>query len=130
MQRKVPILLLMGWLLAACAPPVPDIDVATTYDLGTVVKGDLAIADLPVRNLGDGPLTVQAVSSSCGCTKATLTPMIIPPDGEGRLHIEYDSAAHERDIGLIERFVFISSDDPDEEDVQIKLTVFVEASTS
>jgi hypothetical protein len=36
------------------------------------------------------------------------------------------SAAHEQDLGLIERFIFISSDDPDEDDVQIKFTVMVE----
>lgn len=130
MRRKAPIIVLTGWLLAACTPPVPDIDVATTYDMGTVLKGDLAVADLPVRNLGDGPLAVQAVSTSCGCTKATLTPMTIPPGGVARLHVEYDSAAHEQDIGLIERLVFISSDDPDEADVSVKFSVFVEVTPS
>lgn len=127
MQKTVSILLVIGWLLAACSPPAPDIDVAATYDFGTIVKGDLAVADLPVRNLGRGPLTVQAVSTSCGCTTASLTPMTIPPGGEARLHVEYDSGIHESDRGLIERSVFISSDDPDEEDVEIRFTVIVEA---
>lgn len=120
-------LILAGWLLAACAPSAPDIDVPATFDMGTVVKGELAIADLQVRNLGDGLLTVEAVSTSCGCTNATLTPMTIPPGGEARLRVEYDSSAHEEDLGLIERFIFISSDDPDEDEVQIKFTVMVEA---
>jgi hypothetical protein len=53
--------------------------------------------------------------------------MTVPPGGEARLRVEYDSAAHAEDLGLIERFVFISSDDPDEDDVQIKFTVVVEA---
>ncbi len=127
MQRTVSILLVTGWLLAACSPPAPDIDVAATYDLGTVIKGELAVADLPVRNLGSVPLTVHAVSTSCGCTKASLTPMIIPPGGEARLHVEYDSGMHESDRGLIERSVYISSDDPDEDDVKITFTVIVEA---
>ena len=121
------VLILAAWLLAACTEGAPDIDVARAYDLGSVIKGDLAVADFPVRNLGDGPLTVAAVSTSCGCTKATLTPMTIAPGAEARLRIEYDSAAHEEDLGLIERFVFVSSDDPDEDDVQIKFTVLVEA---
>ena len=59
--------------------------------MGTIVKGEHAVADLAVRNLGGGPLTVAGVSTSCGCTTATLTPMVIPAGGEGRLHIEYDS---------------------------------------
>ncbi|MFQ5774933.1 MAG: DUF1573 domain-containing protein [Kiloniellaceae bacterium] len=124
-MRKA-LLILTGALLAACAPNAPDIDVAAAVDMGTVVKGELAVAELPVRNLGDGPLTVEAVSTSCGCTKATLAPMTIPPGGEARLHVQYDSAAHEQDLGPIERYVFISSDDPDEDEVQIKFTVVVE----
>ena len=123
---RTAILVLAAWLLAACSDGAPDIEVAPGYDMGTVVKGAVAVASLPVRNLGDGPLTVVAVSTSCGCTTATLTPMTIPPGGEGRLRIAYDSAAHAEDLGLIERFVFISSDDPDEDDVQIKFTVLVE----
>lgn len=121
------VFVLIGWLLAACAPSAPDIDVAATIDMGSVVKGERAVADIPVQNLGGAPLTIVAVSTSCGCTKATLTPMTIPAGDEAVLRIEYDSAAHEEDLGPIERFVFISSDDPDEDDVQIKFSVWVEA---
>ena len=125
-MRAVIVILAAG-LLAACTWGAPDIDVATAYDMGTVVKGDPAVAVLAVRNLGDRPLSVKTVSTSCGCTKATLTPMIVPPGGEADLRVEYDSGAHDEDLGLIERFVFISSDDPDEDDVRIKFTVMVEA---
>jgi hypothetical protein len=57
-------------------------------------------------------------------------PMVIPADGAGRLHIEYDSTAHESDIGRIDRSIFISSNDPDEDDVQIRFTIFVQASAT
>lgn len=114
--------------LAGCSESTPDIDVVDSHDMGTIVKGELAVADLAVRNRGDGPLTVVGVSTSCGCTRATLTPMVIPAGGEGNLHIEYDSAAHESDLGRIDRAVFVSSDDPDEGDIQIRFTVFVRAS--
>lgn len=124
MRRLV--LIVAVWLVAACTPGgTPDIDVATSHDLGTVVKGARAVADLPVRNLGTGPLAVAAVSTSCGCTTATLTPMTIAPGAEGRLHIEYNSNAHAEDMGRIDRSVFISSNDPDEDDVQIRITVLV-----
>jgi len=121
------VVLLVALALAACSEGAPDIDVVDSYDMGTVVKGERAVADLAVYNLGDGPLTVLGVATSCGCTTATLSPMVIPPGGEGRLHIEYDSAAHETDLGRIDRSVFVSSDDPDEDDLQIRFTVFVQA---
>ena len=119
------VLLLAAVALAGCSENAPDIDVVDSYDMGTVVKGELAAADLAVRNRGNGPLAVVAVSTSCGCTTATLTPLLIPAGGEGWLRIEYDSAAHESDLGRIDRSVFISSNDPDENDVQIRFTVFV-----
>ena len=130
MRLRILFIALAGSLAVACAPGAPDIDVADAYDMGTVIKGVLAVADLPVRNLGDAPLTVVAVSTSCGCTKATLTPMTIAPGGEGRLHVEYDSGAHDVDVGAIERFVFISSDDPDEDEVEIRFSVLVERTPS
>jgi hypothetical protein len=116
--------------LAACSEAAGDIDVADSHDMGTVVKGALAVAELPVRNTGSGPLTIVGVSTSCGCTKATLTPTVIPAGAAGRLRIEYDSAAHESDMGRIDRSVFISSDDPDEDDVQIRFTVVVQGGTT
>jgi len=127
MPGRIIVALVAGWLVAACTPAAPDIDVVAVHDLGVVVKGDPAVADIPVRNLGSGPLVVYAVSTSCGCTTATLSSMTIPPAGEARLRVEYDSGLHDADLGLMERFVFISSNDPDEDDVQIKLTVFVKA---
>jgi len=119
--------LLAAVTLSACSEGAPDIDVVDSYDMGTVVKGERAVADLAVYNRGDGPLTVLGVATSCGCTTATLSPTVIPAGGEGRLHIEYDSAAHETDLGRIDRSVFVSSDDPDEDDLQIRFTVFVQA---
>lgn len=124
-RKAVLVLLLAGLWLTGCTSPSPDIDVPPAFDWGSVVKGERARADIPVRNLGDRLLTVEAVSTSCGCTTAKLSSMTIPPAGEARLHVEYDSGAHETDLGLMERFVFIASDDPDEEDVRIKFTVVV-----
>lgn len=124
-RKAVLLLLLAGLWLTGCTSPSPDIDVPPAFDWGSVVKGERARADIPVRNLGDRPLTVEAVSTSCGCTTAKLSSMTIPPGGEARLQVEYDSGIHETDLGLMERFVFIASDDPDEEDVRIKFTVVV-----
>ena len=131
MRKVIWILLFLTiGLLTACGAAEPDIDVTATYDFGYINKGDVAAADVPVRNLGTGDLTVVAVSTSCGCTTAVLSPMTIPPGGEATLRVAYDSAVHEADMNKIERYVFISSDDPDEADVQIKFTVFVQENPS
>lgn len=129
-MRRFALALVAALLLAACAPRAPDIDVVQTLDLGTVMKGELAVADIPVRNLGAGPLRVASVSTSCGCTTAMLSPMTIPPGGEAVLHVEYDSAVHPEDMGAITRHIFIASDDPDEGDARIEFTVIVQTGSS
>lgn len=118
--------LILSLLFSACSAKFSDIDVVETSDLGTVPKGELAKVEVPVRNLGNAPLKVEAIATSCGCTTATLSSMTIPPGGEATLHVEYDSNAHEADMGAIARSVFISSNDPDEGDKQIQINVMVQ----
>jgi hypothetical protein len=119
-------LILFTVLLAACAPQNPSISVATIYDFGTVVKGDIATAELPVSNSGSAPLVIEAVSTSCGCTTATLSAMTIAPGQEVVLSVAYDTAAHESDMGLMERTVFLMTNDLANSDVIIRFTALVE----
>ena len=128
--RLAALLISSLWLLGACTPKAPDIDVVASYDMGSVSKGARAVAEIPVRNLGNGTLKVVTVSTSCGCTSATLTPMAIEPGAVARLRVVYDSGAHEMDLGAIERQVFIASDDPADAEVRINLAVVVTAPDS
>ncbi len=114
-------------LLSACVFEAPDIDAVSRHDLGIVPKGQIAAADLVVRNVGDEPLKVKYIGTSCGCTKATLEPRTIPAGGEGTLHVAYDSGIHPEDLGELKRYVFIASNDPDEDDFRIELNMNVVA---
>jgi hypothetical protein len=120
------ILILFTLLLAACAPQTPAIEVTAAYDFGPVVKGEIATAELSVTNSGSAPLVIEAVSTSCGCTTATLSTMIIDPGQEAILSVAYDTAAHESDMGLMERTVFLATNDQANEDVMIRFTALVE----
>jgi len=127
-MRRPLLVLSLALLLSACLAEAPDIDVVSGVDLGSIVKGDVATATLAVRNSGGAPLVIQSVSTSCGCTTATIEPMTIPAGGKGILHIAYDSNAHAEDAGPIRRHVFIASNDPDEDDTRVELLVEVRTS--
>jgi hypothetical protein len=107
-------LLLSSLLLAACTPKQPQITLETeTFDFGDVVNGDIVSQDLVVRNEGNEPLVVETVSTSCGCTTATLEPMTISAGGTATLRVEFDSGAHGPDLsGQVIRQIFLSSNDP------------------
>jgi len=101
---------------------------ATRLDLGDVPNGQIATRDVVVRNTGDGVLVVDALSTSCGCTTATLEPMQIAPGERGVLHIAFDSGAHgEKLTGPLVRQVFLTSNDPSQPEATLELSVNVTA---
>jgi hypothetical protein len=135
MRLKTPTLLfliLTGLILSACAGKQPQINVeAIETDWGHVVNGDILSRDVTVRNDGTAPLVVDSISTSCSCTSADLTPMTIEPGGTGTLHIEFDSGAHGPDLtGQLIRQVFIISNDPEQPEAEIELSVFVDPKAS
>lgn len=125
MSRKLMFLVPLLGLVSACVLDTPDIDVVERHDFGNVQKGRIAAAELVVRNTGKAPLEVRYVSTSCGCTKASIDSKTIPGGGRSTLRVAYDSGAHDEDVGEIKRYVFIASNDPDEDDVRIELTMNV-----
>ena len=79
----------------ACSTKQPQITFVYEWlDFGDVVIGEIVDRDLKVSNLGDAPLIVEVISSSCGCTTATLKRMTVLPGDSTTLHIEFDSGAH------------------------------------
>jgi hypothetical protein len=123
MLKKILFLLLPALLLAGCAAGRPQIALETEkLALGAVVNGEIIVRDVTVYNRGAAVLTVAAVSTSCGCTSATLEPMTIPAGGSGVLHIEFDSGAHGPELtGELIRQVFIASDDPERPEVVLEI---------
>lgn len=122
MQKTLSLFSLFPLVLAACAGGQPRLAAESErFDFGDVVNGEVLTHDLMVRNEGDAPLVVEAVSTSCGCTRATLEPMQIPPGGTATLHVVYDSGAHGPQlVGPVTRQIFIASNDPDRAEVVIE----------
>ena len=117
------LVLLLAVLLAACGGGTPDIELAESQtDLGVVTNGETPTIEIAVRNLGEGDLVIEGVSTSCGCTSASITPEVIPAGGTGTLAIRYDSGAHGPDeVGPVMRQIFIASNDPDEAEFEFRL---------
>jgi hypothetical protein len=132
MRRIILLLFLITGVLAACSRGEPQIAVEITQlDLGDVPNGEIAARDVVVRNDGAGTLLVEGVSTSCGCTSATLEPMRLEPGEQGTLHVEYDAGAHGPGLrGSQLRQVFIASNDPAQPELIVELSVNVTEPTT
>lgn len=114
-------------LLTACTLRQPDIRLETDQvDLGEIVEGEIITRDVLLMNDGNALLKILSVSTSCGCTQASLDSTTIPPGESVSLTIEYDSGAHEVESNAsVHRQIFIATNDPVQPEVVINLTADV-----
>ena len=118
--------LLMSVLLSACSGQPQIVISETAIQLGDVVNGEIIERDLRVENTGEAALTIDAVTTSCGCTQASVEPATIPPGGSGTLHIEFDSGAHGPELtGELIRQVFVASNDPQQPELVVELAATI-----
>jgi hypothetical protein len=124
-------LIVVAGALGACSRGEPQIAVEfAKLDFGDVPNAEIASRDVLVRNDGDSELVVEGISTSCGCTSATLEPMRLAPGESGTLHIELDTGAHGPQLtGPLVRQVFINSNDPTQPEVTVELAINVTAPT-
>jgi hypothetical protein len=81
-----------------------------------------------VRNIGEGELMIESVSTSCGCTTAEISSNSLAPGVTADLQVTYDPLAHAGATGEFMRQVFVRSNDPDTPEVVLTLWVTVEES--
>lgn len=136
-------------LLANAPKNAPKITVTETKrDLGTVsLKKGIVTTEFVIKNDGKSELIINKLSSSCGCTSASLIyqgkegprfymaghgqeepdpnwKVIVAPGDEARVKIYYDPSVHPDLIGAATRTVSVHSNDP--VDFETKFTVFLD----
>lgn len=115
-------------VLAACGPGgEPQIQLGTyQIELGTLTNGQVEEFEVAVHNSGSAPLMIEAVTTSCGCTSASVSPETIQPGESGILAVTYDSGAHGPEFsGQVVRQVFVASNDPETREVVLDLSADV-----
>lgn len=100
-----------------------------SHDFGTVIYGDVAEHTFIVKNLGDEPLEILRLSTSCGCTNATIAEedKIIAPGQSVDMLVTFDPAVHkdDSDLGYVTRIVYIKTNDPANPEVEVEITAKV-----
>jgi hypothetical protein len=99
------------------------------HDLGTVIYGDVPERIFKITNLGNEILEISKLSTSCGCTKASLAEedKIIAPGDSVDMLVTFDPAVHkdDSDLGDLVRVIYIKTNDPDQSEVEVEITANV-----
>ena len=81
----------------------------TDYDFGLLVQGTTVQHSFAFRNAGRGPLEIQSVNTSCGCTAALASDKVVPPGAGSRVDVVYDSRGK---LGDLSKDVRVWTSDP------------------
>jgi hypothetical protein len=95
-----------------------------TFDFGRALPGKTLRKDFRIRNFGDAPLTIDGVSTTCGCTAALAAEGRVDPGGATVLRVTLQTR---RDFGRVEREVLVRSNDPKTPLSRVRVTATVEA---
>ena len=74
-------------------------------DYGDIAKGSDGVRVFEFKNVGDAPLIIENVYSSCGCTVPTWPKTAIAPGKSGEIKIKYDTSI----VGPIRKTISIYS---------------------
>lgn len=84
-----------------------------THDFGEVFQGGRRKTSFVFRNLGDAPLTIRKVKTTCGCTAVLMSSKQLAPGESGEIAVEFSSKDK---IGYQDLRVYLYSNDGQEND--------------
>ncbi|PIP87299.1 hypothetical protein COW81_01105 [Candidatus Campbellbacteria bacterium CG22_combo_CG10-13_8_21_14_all_36_13] len=96
----------------------------TTYDFGNIPKSQGVIKTIfEIQNKGNKILEIGELSTSCGCTTASISESSIEPNKKAVLTVFFDPDFHTEPVGEITRTVFIPTNDPKMPEAEVKIKV-------
>ncbi|QYA25522.1 DUF1573 domain-containing protein [Gramella sp. MT6] len=104
-------ILVLAGVTAAQAQKVAKMEFKSeTIDYGEIKKGSDGLRVFEVKNIGDAPLVIEDVKSSCGCTVPKKPDAPIMPGETGEIQVKYDT----KRVGPIRKTVTVysNSDEP------------------
>lgn len=120
--------LLLALTLAGCGglTGAPQAAVSPAdYDFGQIGPDNPVTTTFVVNNPGNGPLQIESVATSCGCTTAQISSQTIAPGASADLTVTFDPQAHAGAAGQFLRYVYLRTNDPATPEVEVEIKVEV-----
>ena len=88
-----------------------------TIDYGEILQGSNGVRTFTFQNIGDLPIEIQGVKSSCGCTVPKKPNAPIPPGGKGEIQVKYDTNR----IGVFRKTITVNTNAPSSPIIALKI---------
>lgn len=100
------LILVLGGLTIVNAQNSPKFQFQSeVIDYGEISKGSDGLRVFKFKNIGNAPLVIENVYSSCGCAVPSWTKTPIAPGGSGEIQVKYNTDI----VGPIRRTISITS---------------------
>lgn len=84
------------------------------HDFGLISKKDGKVSTtFEIENHGKGVLKIGNISTSCGCTSATIDQKELGFNEETELTVVFDPNFHEEPKGMFKRSIYVETNDPE-----------------
>jgi hypothetical protein len=94
----------------AQASVAPKLEVSSSvWDFGEKWSGEKAETTLTLKNVGDAPLHIERVQSSCGCTTAQVDNKVLQPGQTEEFRVSYSTTKRTENV---RQKILVYSDDP------------------
>lgn len=96
-------------------------------ELGTVIYGDVATTSFTLTNYSPLPLKITRVSTSCGCTSASVDKKELGAYESTAVNVSFDPAVHKdnTDLGDLTRTIYIETDNANFPELETIITATV-----
>jgi len=93
------------------------------WDFGKVKQGEILTHEFVFKNVGESPLSILRVRTSCGCTAALVSDKKVEPGKEGRIKITFNSGGYS---DKIVKEIYVASDDPNRSNLELSISAEIE----
>lgn len=95
-----------------------------SHNFGEVAQyGGTVKTDFTVTNTGSAKLEIGDITTSCSCTKATISSVSIEPGDSATLAVVFDPNLHAEPLDVFKRTVFIPTNDSANPEMEVTIRV-------
>ncbi|MCL5267591.1 MAG: DUF1573 domain-containing protein [Bacteroidetes bacterium] len=91
-----------------------DISFGRVYQTGKLVHKKIAL-----KNVGEDTISIGGITTSCGCTVASISDSLLAPGKEIEVKIQFNPTGY---IGEVTKYVYITNSYPESRLVTVKMT--------